>query len=77
MIDLVVEYDGGLNRETDDKIEKVLKGTGARRGGSGCCMFGEGTRDLCFSYPSVTKAKSAQKKLDAVKIKGVRTQVVA
>lgn len=76
MIDLVVEYDGGLSRETDAKIEKVLKGTGAKRGGSGCCLFGEGTRDLCFMYPSITKAKSAQKKVDAAKIEGVRTRVM-
>lgn len=76
MIDLVVEYDGGLDRETDDKIEKVLKGTGAKPGGSGCCLFGKGTRDLCFNYPSVTKAKAAQKKLDAAKIEGVRTRVM-
>lgn len=74
MIDLVVEYDGGINCEIDAKVEKALKGTGAKHGGSGCCLFGAGTRDMCFYFSSVAKANAAKKKLEAAKL-GVRVSV--
>ncbi len=40
---------GGL--DFDEVIINALKGTGARRVSSGCCMFGEALRDIQFSVP--------------------------
>lgn len=54
MTQISVEYRsravGGLS--FDDIITNTLKGTGARRLGGGCCMFGNFERDIQFSVPA-------------------------
>lgn len=41
---------GGLG--FDEIIINALKGTGARRIGGGCCLFGDAVRDIQFSIPA-------------------------
>ena len=52
-----VEFDGGPDSELESKLTKLLGDCD----GSGCCMFGNMTRDMQFNY----KYKS-KKQLDAV-----------
>ena len=54
MTNISIEYRakrvGGL--DFDEVIINALKGTGARRTSSGCCMFGEALRDIQFTVPA-------------------------
>lgn len=49
----------------DKTITNALKGTYARRLGSGCCMFGDCLRDIQFSVPA-KHLKAAKRRLDTV-----------
>lgn len=54
---------GGLG--FDEIIINALKGTGARRLSSGCCLFGEAMRDIQFSVPA-KNLKDAKRRLNMV-----------
>jgi hypothetical protein len=68
---LYVSYDGGLDVERDKKIREAV---GGKFRGSGCCLFGEATRDLEFTFPSKKAAAAAQEKLKAANIPGPRSE---
>ena len=69
---LVVEYNGGLDPEKDKAIRKVV---GVSSNGSGCCLFGEATRDISFTFKNKEAASTAKAKLKESKIKGLTTRI--
>jgi hypothetical protein len=71
-----VEYDGGINRALEEKINTAASYDFGKESDvkcdSGCCMFKPYTRDLLFRYESAQKAKNAEiklRELDGVRVK--------
>lgn len=68
---LYVEYDGGIDRDKDKAIEKVV---GREDAASGCCLYGDCTRDLQFNFSTEESMLDARDRLFSACL-GVRIRV--
>lgn len=76
MHNVYVEYDGGLNSATDNRIfEAANYEFGKGECDSGCELSGNQTRDLSFYYDSTSSALEAKRKLEEIPDIRVRVEL--
>ena len=74
-----VEYDGGLNKATEDRINKAAGYTFDNdvKCDSGCILHEPFTRDITFTYPTAERAIHAAGAIRQIHGVRVKTELVS
>lgn len=62
--EVIVMYGGGMDGDLDSELKVIASKCEGKSVGSGCCLFGNYTRDVQFEFQSEEKARSFEAEVE-------------